>query len=296
MAAIAFFIAVTGAGAYAAATIGAGNIQDNAVRSRHIKDGQVKNAELASGAVGPLKVKPQSLGGGSINEAKLDATPLRTRVGQGGCRGNDPKDVMVKAGSTCIDRYEASVWSKLNGGTQYGTTSDDYPCDDTGKDCKGKIYARSVAGVKPSAYITWFQAQQALANAGKRLPTNAEWQQAVAGTPDSTACNVGPAPQKNTGASPGCVSAWGANDMVGNVLEWVADWDEQAGGCADWPAAYGSDRSCVGSASGEASTRFPAALIRGGSSDGGSFAGSFAINAATQPSSSAGDQGFRGLR
>src|SRR5256885_10575002 len=35
---------------------------------------------------------------------------------------------------------------------------------------------------------TYFQAQQALANSGKRLPTNAEWQAAVAGTPHSSAC------------------------------------------------------------------------------------------------------------
>src|SRR5438874_617328 len=70
------------------------------------------------------------------------------------------------------------------GGTQYGVSSADYPCLANGNDCKGKIYARSVAGVTPSRSITWFQAQQALANSGKRLPTNAEWQQAAAGTPD----------------------------------------------------------------------------------------------------------------
>ncbi|MPZ91072.1 MAG: hypothetical protein GEU68_05495 [Actinobacteria bacterium] len=52
-----------------------------------------------------------------------------------------------------------------------GVSSDDYPCNDNGQNCKGKIYARSVAGVTPSRYITWFQAQQALANSGKRLPT-----------------------------------------------------------------------------------------------------------------------------
>ena len=74
-------------------------------------------------------------------------------------------------------------------------------------------------GVEPRASITWFQAQQALANSGKRLPTNAQWQMAVAGTPDSTACNVGGSAAQKTGANPGCRSDWGANDMVGNLWE-----------------------------------------------------------------------------
>src|SRR5207237_7649964 len=112
---------------------------------------------------------------------------------------------MVKVGPTCIDRYEDSVWSKPNGGKQYGVSSADYPCNANGQDCS-HIYARSVKGVKPSRFITYFQAQQALANSGKRLPTNAEWQAAVAGTPDSSACNVNTIPAQNTGANAGCVS------------------------------------------------------------------------------------------
>ena len=58
------------------------------------------------------------------------------------------------------------------------------PCADNGQNCADDIFAVSLAGVTPSARITWFQAQAACANAGKRLPTNAEWQVAVAGTPD----------------------------------------------------------------------------------------------------------------
>ncbi len=73
-------------------------------------------------------------------------------------------------------------------------------CADNGQGCKagtaGAIYARSVPGVTPSRFITYFQAQQALANSGKRLPSNAEWQQAVVSTSDSTICNV------STGSAP----------------------------------------------------------------------------------------------
>ena len=83
------------------------------------------------------------------------------------------------------------------GATQLGTSGDDYaPCADSGQNCTDDIYAVSLPGVTPSAFITWFQAQQACTNAGKRLPTNAEWQAAVAGTPDpgpddgTTDCNT----------------------------------------------------------------------------------------------------------
>src|SRR5262249_14521760 len=46
-------------------------------------------------------------------------------------------------------------------------------------------------GVTPSRFLNWFQATAAARNAGKRLPTNAEWQAAPLGTPDGTPCNVG---------------------------------------------------------------------------------------------------------
>ena len=64
-----------------------------------------------------------------------------------------------------------------NGATPLGTMGDDYaPCTDTGRQCTNDVYALSLAGVTPSGYVTWFQAQQACANSGKRLPSSAEWQ------------------------------------------------------------------------------------------------------------------------
>jgi hypothetical protein len=212
-----------------------------------------------------------------------------------GCGGT-----MVSAGAVCIDKYEVSVWETPTGGKQYGVESDDYPCDDDGQDCTN-IYARSIAGVTPSRFITYFQAQQALANVGKRLPTNAEWQQAVAGTPDpgtddgATDCNVS-GPLVNTGSRSNCVSNWGANDMVGNVWEWVGDWDEEASQCDDWPPAFGDDITCLGRADGEVTTRFPGVLLRGGSGGSGARAGPFAVSALDRPSFSALAFGFRGAR
>src|SRR5262249_38833389 len=103
------------------------------------------------------------------------------------------------------------------------------------------VYAVSVPGVKPSACITWFQANQACLLSGKRLLTNREWQGAAASTPDpgsdngTTDCNFNhTGTPSDTGSRSSCKSAWGAFDMIGNVDEWVADWADQASNCSDW--------------------------------------------------------------
>ena len=168
-----------------------------------------------------------------------------------------PKTPLVKcsndavvSGTVCMDKYEASVWrvpspTTLNkklvkkiqmgkasatdlttgGATQLGTAGDDYaPCAESGQNCADDIYAVSLPVATPSAYITWFQAQQACKNAGKRLPSNAEWQAAVAGTPDpgpdngTTDCNTNSSyVAEPPGSRSSCVSSDGAFDMVGNL-------------------------------------------------------------------------------
>ncbi len=141
---------------------------------------------------------------------------------------SDPDDMLVQVGDFCVDKYEASVWSApAAGGTEYGTASANYPCSADGHDCgpgTGKtIYARSVSGVTPSAYITWFQADLACANEGKHLITNAEWQAAATGTP-AASCNTSGAGPTTTGSGGGCVSSFGAENMIGSLWELVADW------------------------------------------------------------------------
>jgi len=147
--------------------------------------------------------------------------------------GSCPDD-MVANGDGCIDKYEASVWTTATGGTQLNLAgaggSDDIVCDDNGSDCgataANPIYARSEPSVVPSARITWYQATQACANMGKRLPTTAEWQMAASGTPSDTdgGCNTG-GTIANTDANPTCISSIGALGMVGNVWELTADLD-----------------------------------------------------------------------
>lgn len=125
--------------------------------------------------------------------------------------------------------------------------------------------AQSIAGVIPAGYLTRGFSETACENAGKRLCTRDEWVMACRGQEDRLfpygeiyregVCNVhranhpasllhGDASRnhmdprlgltqdddgpllRRTGATPECVSRWGADaiyDMVGNLDEWIAD-------------------------------------------------------------------------
>jgi formylglycine-generating enzyme required for sulfatase activity len=162
-----------------------------------------------------------------------------------------------------------------------GAGSDDYaPCTGTGQNCANDIYAVSLPSVIPSAFITWFQAQEACANAGKRLPTSAEWQVGANGTPDpgpdnrTTDCNTLTGSASLTGARSACVSARGAFDMVGNLEEWVADWVPLSTECPGW-GGISDDLMCLSGAS--ESGIGPGALLRGGDFRIGSSAGPFTV-------------------
>lgn len=233
----------------------------------------------------------------------------------------------VVAGTVCLDKYEASVWRvpdptttnaalvrkiqlgrasradlTAGGATQLGTTVDYVPCSDNGQNCANDIYAMSLPAEIPSSRITWFQAQEACANSGKRLPTNAEWQTGANGTPDpgpdngTTDCNSATGLVARTGSRSGCVSARGAFDMSGNLAEWVADWAPLSTQCPGW-GGFSDDAMCLSGASEAASG--PGALVRGGGFSfafGGTSAGPLAINGSLQPSGGSVFIGFRCVR
>ena len=233
----------------------------------------------------------------------------------------------VAAGTVCLDRYEASVWRVPNattinaglvariqhgsataadlaagGATQLGTVTDDYaPCADTGANCANDNYAVSLASVTPSSSITWFQAQEACANSGKRLPTSAEWQVGANGTPDAgpdngtTDCNTASDSLPVTGVRASCVSARGAFDMVGGVAEWVTDWVAAPTACTRW-GGFSDDEMCLLGAS--ETTNAPGAFTRGGAwaSVGGTKAGPLAVHPFLPTRSNAAFIGFRCAR
>jgi formylglycine-generating enzyme required for sulfatase activity len=233
----------------------------------------------------------------------------------------------VVAGTVCLDKYEASVWRvpdptatnaalvrkiqlgkatradlTAGGATPLGTTVDYVPCEDNGQNCANDIYAVSLPSEIPSARITWFQAQEACANSGKRLPTNAEWQTGANGTPDpgpdngTTDCNSATGSVAPTGSRSSCVSARGAFDTVGNLAEWVADWVPLSAQCTGW-GGFSDDAMCFAGAS-EVGTG-PGALVRGGSfsfSFGAATAGPLSVNGSLKPSGGSVFIGFRCVR
>jgi formylglycine-generating enzyme required for sulfatase activity len=90
----------------------------------------------------------------------------------------------------------------------------------------------------PVVYVNWFQANEYCAWAGRRLPSEAEFEKAARGTEKYkyTWGNESPNPRLANYADsligttvsayryPFGASPYGALNMVGNVREWVADW------------------------------------------------------------------------
>jgi len=265
-----------------------------------------------------------------------------------------PKD-SVRAGTVCIDKYEASVWqikpqggatslskdqlqvidkirdggvtlADLNkvGAVQLGILNEaGVPvnglvaagCPLSGNGCTN-VYAVSLPGVKPSGNVSWFQAAAAARNSFKRLPTNAEWTAAALGTPDSgsdnfvSTCNTNTTDGGtgfdaivNTGSRTDCISDVKVYDMVGNVIEWVADWVPQSndtaqvcGGPVGWNHGNGFDGNGYQCLLGAETTGDPGALWRGGGSGDGSSAGVFAISGLNTPNATDFALGFRAVR
>lgn len=232
----------------------------------------------------------------------------------------------AQVGPTCVDKYEASLWrippkemalvKKVQKGTatladlEAGGAAQVLPaslgaaCDTpSGFPATGHwtqpLYAVSVPGVVPSGCVTWFQAEQACALSGKRLLTNQEWQRAVAGTPDpgddddgADDCNISSvlAPVAS-GSRAQCVSNWGVADLVGNLDEWTADWDERAteGRCSTMPDDFGRDTVCIGGPG----DGLAAAYVRGGDWSQNGDGGAFWLNASTVLTSRFQHIGFR---
>jgi formylglycine-generating enzyme required for sulfatase activity len=208
----------------------------------------------------------------------------------------------IKNGTATLAQLQANA-VQHGAGTGLGDpASCDYDtgCPETASGCVD-FYAVSIPGVIPAQCVNYFRAAAICRNSGKRLLTNQEWQVAAFGTPDpnpapndppppAPACNVGDgSPNVQvalTGSRSECVSDVRVFDMVGNVVEFVAEWGEVAEVGGTWDQAspvYGGDVSHVGSDGITSLIGLPGHTVRGGgyvpgSGGTGAHAGVFAID------------------
>jgi eukaryotic-like serine/threonine-protein kinase len=111
------------------------------------------------------------------------------------------------------------------------------PPRNTSTSTRSDYYGSSEFANYPVVYVYWPDAQAYCAWAGRKLPSEAEWEKAARGTdgriypwgdepPNSDLLNyhwnLGDTTQ--VGSYPAGASPYGALDMAGNVWEWVYDW------------------------------------------------------------------------
>jgi len=133
-----------------------------------------------------------------------------------------------------IDKYEVTNVRYKACVDAGGCTAPQYSSSWT----RPSYYGNATYNNFPVINVTWHQANAFCVWAGKRLPTEAEWEKAARGgsdtrkypwgngAPDSTLLNYNRNVDDTTavGSYPAGASPYGVMDMAGNVWEWVNDW------------------------------------------------------------------------
>ena len=221
--------------------------------------------------------------------AKLNVKRLGQAENEGAGTAATPPATTV-AGPTKVNSKDGLTYVWIPPGTfQMGCSPGDAECSDYEKPAhqvtitKGfwmgqtpvtqQAYQR-VTGENPSSFkganlpvehVTWNEAKTYCIAIGGRLPTEAEWEYAARagstgaryGNLDEIAWYQGNSGGKTHEVGQKLANAFGLYDVLGNVLQWVADWDAnyRSGAQNDPPGAEnGEHRVLRGGASGSSSS------------------------------------------
>jgi formylglycine-generating enzyme required for sulfatase activity len=154
------------------------------------------------------------------------------------CQGDEQPLHTVTLDAYYIDKYEVT-------NARYKACVDAGGCtapQSVNSYTRSPYYGTSTYADYPVVYVMWHQASAFCAWAGKRLPTEAEWEKAARGSSDTRKYPWGDSAPDCTKTNywysgVGCVgdtsrvgsyssgaSPYGVMDMAGNVWEWVQDW------------------------------------------------------------------------
>jgi formylglycine-generating enzyme required for sulfatase activity len=145
----------------------------------------------------------------------------------------------------CISAFEMDVHEVTN--AEYKTCVDDGGCtapSSSGSSTRGFYYGNTAYDDFPVIYVDWYKATDYCTWAGKRLPTEAEWEYAARGGlagkrypwggtisgADANYWDSGDPWDNDTSQveyydpQPTSPNGYGLYDMAGNVWEWVNDW------------------------------------------------------------------------
>ncbi len=115
----------------------------------------------------------------------------------------------------CIDTYEVAV------GRDCPVKNPGHASQSAENIQQASCLPESVEDALPWTYVTYHQAVELCAKAGKRLPNQTEWYKASLGT-DESKCSVNGNSVLPADKNSDCKSAAQAINMIGNVWEWVS--------------------------------------------------------------------------
>lgn len=191
--------------------------------------------------------------------------PIGTPSGKSRFKNEIPKH-SIHLAAYYIDKYEV--------------TNEEYKrfCDETGhpypNHFSGNLYPPGTAK-SPVVMVSWTDADAYAKWAGKRLPTEAEWEAAAAGFSgrkwpwgnqwvqnEANTRELGEKAAAIVGSHPFDVSEFGIYDMAGNVSEWTQSWYRPYPGNAGKEKEYGEQYKVLRGGSSQASKDFARAQFR----------------------------------